>query len=394
MPSSYRSSRADVLALSLHRMGHDITVICPEPRIREDMHNRDYDGIRRIYTPPVQQSNLLTRARSFFAIRKAMKKILSKESFDVVRPISLIPGYVAAKLKPEIPVMTSLTDFYSDFYEQFDMPAKRIAIPIIKRIESSIMRNTDLVVIDSPSQRDEWGKWGLEHRRGVVIPHGVDPTRFRNMGKSKRIVERYGLGKSKIVFFHGDICNLDGVDLLVDAAERLKGDIKAMIVGDGTKEYMRYLKGMVKEKGIENKFIFTGWVPFAEIADYLSCADVFVTPFRLSSTSNTNITIKILEYFAMAKPIVSTKSNGISQMFPGCVTYSNPEDADSLCAAIRSVLEGQPDAMTALRKSKKIPQIYTWDNIVKHEEKVMEALLADIEQDFTKLDWNLTYSLD
>ncbi len=392
MPSSYKSSRADILAIFLKRAGHEITVVCPEPKNKKDMQNSDYEGIKIIYTPEIQQSSLLSRAKSFFAIRKAMKRVLSESEFDLIRSISLIPGYVSAKLRPECPVMTSLTDFYSDFYLQFNLPAKRMAIPIIKRMERSIMENTDLVVVDTPSQRDEWGKWGLDKTRGVAIPHGIDPARFKSSRKSNKILEKYRLGKSRVLFFHGDISNLDGLDLLAEAAQKLRKefDIRVMVVGDGRRRYMEFLRQAIRERGLEDIFIFTGWVPYEEIEDYLSCADVFVSPFRLSSTSNTNVTNKILEYFAMSRPVVTTKSLGIDQMFPGCVFYAEPNDPQSLAASIRMALNGQ-HFKEKIQNASKIPAIYSWKNIVRHEEMVMNALVKNRNRDFQSFDWNLTY---
>jgi glycosyltransferase involved in cell wall biosynthesis len=258
-------------------------------------------------------------------------------------------------------------------------------------MEAEIMKNSDVVIVDSPSQRKLWEERGLDKKKGIVLPHGI-PKMFdlKDSGKCERIIKRYNLLNSKILFFHGDISHIDGIDILIMATKKLikkHSAVKVMIVGEGSKNYMNYLKQMIKEEDVRDNFIFTGWVPYVEIPDYISCADIYVAPFRLSHTSNTNIPNKLLEYIAMKKPIVATRSKGIQEMFGNLITYIDPESPDSLSNEILKLINNDRSSEDIDEKKEKLVEVYKWKYITRHEEKIMQSLIKNRNQDFRQFDW-------
>ena len=66
---------------------------------------------------------------------------------------------------------------------------------------------------------------------------------------------------------------------------------------------------MARERGLADRFTFTGGVPHVEVPSYLNAMDVTVLPSTLKYMSP----IKIYEYMAMRKPVIAPSGNSITE---------------------------------------------------------------------------------
>ena len=128
-----------------------------------------------------------------------------------------------------------------------------------------------------------------------------------------------------------------------------------------------------------------------ELPSYLYAFDVAINPQKLNEVTIGNYPRKIDEYLAMGKPIVSARSLGYREMFGESILYFEPEDVTSLYNSIKEALRGGRPVNDRIKKAQSIIKIYRWENIVKHEEKVMKVLVKGDKRDFSDFDWNLTY---
>ena len=64
------------------------------------------------------------------------------------------------------------------------------------------------------------------------------------------------------------------------------------------------LRKMVKDKNLEDMVTSTGRVPFKQLLETLSTADVCVNPDKPCQMNDLSTMIKIMEYMALGKPIV------------------------------------------------------------------------------------------
>jgi len=99
----------------------------------------------------------------------------------------------------------------------------------------------------------------------------------------------------------------DGLDLLVQVAEyvvkvRGRRDIHFTCVGTGSE--VPALRQMVERLGLSDSMNFTGHISDDDLLDVLSTADVCVNPDRPCEMNDISTMIKIMEYMALAKPIV------------------------------------------------------------------------------------------
>ena len=113
-------------------------------------------------------------------------------------------------------------------------------------------------------------------------------------------------GKPYLVGYVGVMSEQEGLDILLDVALNLKNmgrrDIHFTCIGGGPG--LAGLEKMVRDKHLEDTVNFTGRIPFKDLLDILSTADICVNPDKPCVMNDISTMIKIMEYMALGKPIV------------------------------------------------------------------------------------------
>lgn len=143
-----------------------------------------------------------------------------------------------------------------------------------------------------------------------VIYDGVDIDIFNpDAPMAKEMQELKEKGKI-IIGYSGNFKSYQGVDFLLRAAIESPDDFIYTLVGKG--------EGGIKEKiakyGLQNKVFLLGRKPHNEVPNYLSGMDIVVVPRPSNSITEHALPLKIFEYMAMAKAVVSTDVGGAKEM--------------------------------------------------------------------------------
>ena len=155
-----------------------------------------------------------------------------------------------------------------------------------------------------------------ESYRKIAIERGkMDPQKvivLRSGPKLERMkiqppVESIKRGKKYMVGYLGVIGQQEGIEYILEAAKYCKEDLKRNdifwgIVGGGP--HVAALKAQCTQMGLDDCVEFTGRVPDQQLLDYLNTADVCVNSDTYNSMNDKSTMNKILEYMALAKPIV------------------------------------------------------------------------------------------
>jgi len=164
-------------------------------------------------------------------------------------------------------------------------------------------RCSDVVISTNNTYRDiAVSRGGVSTENVFVVRNGPRMDTFRAVPANP--ARKYG--KRYLVGYVGTMNTQDGLDILIDTAQKIKNrgrrDIHFICVGAGPE--LANLRRMNKEKKLEDTVTFTGYVPDAELVEILSTADVCVNPDRPCEMNSISTMIKIMEYMALGKPIV------------------------------------------------------------------------------------------
>jgi glycosyltransferase involved in cell wall biosynthesis len=164
-------------------------------------------------------------------------------------------------------------------------------------------RVSDVVMATNQSYAELAVKRGGHSPEDVfVVRNGPDLKTF----KAVPPVPALKYGKQFLVGYVGTMSTQEGLDILLDVAAHLKNqgrnDVHFTCVGGGPG--LAGLRQMVNDKNLSDTVNFTGRVPNKDLLEVLSTADVCVNPDKPCQMNDISTMIKIMEYMALAKPIV------------------------------------------------------------------------------------------
>lgn len=150
-----------------------------------------------------------------------------------------------------------------------------------------------------------------------TVHNGIDIEAFTQQSPSKMTRSELGFSDDDfILVFSGRIIPEKGVDKLIDAMLMLKDyrQIKLMIIGNSffgnegnDHPYIRALKE--KANTIKDNIMFTGFIPYSKMPEYLRISDAAVIP----SVWDDPFPTTVLEAQAIGLPVISTYKGGIPE---------------------------------------------------------------------------------
>lgn len=185
-------------------------------------------------------------------------------------------------------------------------------------------------------------KYGVDERKIHVVPNGVDTDLFRPMDMLE-CRRKLGLpADASIVCFVGNLAPWQGVDLLIKAFSSVMEKHEKtllLIVGDG-KERKR-LETLSKKLKIDYSVRFVGAVRHEDVPTYIGSGNICVATFTTVRNAKIGLSpLKIYEYLACAKPVITSDIQGIREIIEnsnaGILTA--PEDVDGISNAIERLL--------------------------------------------------------
>lgn len=138
--------------------------------------------------------------------------------------------------------------------------------------------------------------------RSRIIPGGIDISNFPKSVDVSHIEEKYNLKDKKVIFFAGRLSPEKGTEYLVDAADKIDGEI--FIAGEGPKR--KELEEIIARKNLGNVHLL-GYLLSEELIPFYFRADLFVAPSVVAEAFG----LTILEAMAARTPVIATKKGGI-----------------------------------------------------------------------------------
>jgi glycosyltransferase involved in cell wall biosynthesis len=193
-------------------------------------------------------------------------------------------------------------------------------------LERLTYATADLVIVTNESYREVAERRGrVKPERVVVVRSAPDLRRFRAAVPDPAAKR----GREHLVAYLGVMAPQDGVDLLIDAIEHIvnkreRTDISFVLIGSG--DSYDDLRALAHERGLDEHVAFTGRVPDEEVARLISSADVCVSPDPKNDLNDRSTMNKVLEYMALARPIVAFDLKETRYSAGDAALYARPND--------------------------------------------------------------------
>jgi glycosyltransferase involved in cell wall biosynthesis len=160
----------------------------------------------------------------------------------------------------------------------------------------------------------------LVARRGVtpqcikVIGLGVDHELFRPLDQAYCRNALGILPGAFVLLYVGGMDTYHDVGPIIDALARVHvPGLELHLVGDG--EFRGVYQTKARQAGVPVRF--HGQVPHGRVPEFIAAADLCLAPYRVDAFPNESVTfstLKIPEYMACGRPVVSVRSGHIKKL--------------------------------------------------------------------------------
>ena len=213
----------------------------------------------------------------------------------------------------------------------------------------------DVVALGSESSRRHFAKLGIPPSRTVLMRNGVFPDEM--------VAAPVGTEQPQVLGFVGSMQLFHGVDLLIDAATRLRRSghpVRVRIVGRGWDT--ERLVALIEARGLADVVELVGPVSHPEALRLIDTFGIAVLPDTLPSGAP----MKLIEYAARGIPAVAPDLPTLRQMWgDDALAYFTPGDAEALASSLGFLLD-HPEERTRLAVAawQIVGEQYTWETQV------------------------------
>ena len=190
-------------------------------------------------------------------------------------------------------------------------------------------------------------------KKTTTVYNGIDLHAFSSCNHS---INRNSIGLQEddfVMVFSGRVTAEKGIMQLIEAMTLLQDlpRIKLLVIGSsfyGNDDNENSFAKALREKAahLSDRIIFTGFIPYAQMPNYLQIADIAVIP----SVWDDPFPTTVLEAQAMGLPIISTRRGGIPEQVTeesAILLDTDEYFVDNLATAIRDLYQ-HPEKRKAL----------------------------------------------
>ena len=334
------------------------------------MVEEDWDSVRVVESPDL----LWGRLRSGWDpwnILNRIRYLKGNHEFDIVhafetRPATIYPILYLLKSKP-LPLVIDWIDWWGrgglmlvnrPFWYQ----------KILGRFETYFeehfrpLAHSTTVISQALGKRAE----GLGVDPGTIswIPDGADIDLFIPRDRS-RYRSQFGIEQDKFVLGYSALDVIDDAELVLHALKHLLlTHPETVLITTG--KVSRRLQQLALDLGIAKEFRQLGFLPASQLPLALSCADVFLLPFRDKISNIGRWPHKLGDYMALARPTVTNPVGEMRTLFTeekiGLLADETPVD---FAQKIFQLIQDEELRLELGRNARRIAETkFAWPHIV------------------------------
>ncbi|KKN22614.1 hypothetical protein LCGC14_0913230 [marine sediment metagenome] len=260
--------------------------------------------------------------------RKEIKRQFNEFKPDVVICFGILNSYLVSRMN-KVPFIYYWIDVLHEL-----IPFSPLRF-IGKYLERQTLEKASRVLVINEKLREYVLEMGACPRNTAVLGAGIDLKRYNLKVDGSKVREQYGIREEDIVlFFMGWLYKFSGLWEVARAMYRDKR-FKLLIVGDG--DAYEELQSLRRKYNLQDQIILAGRKPYDEMPAHIAASDICLLPANPQEKVMQNIVpIKLYEYMAMGKPVVTTNlpaiikefgaSNGIIYAYRSDLVFSRCED--------------------------------------------------------------------
>jgi glycosyltransferase involved in cell wall biosynthesis len=371
--------------------GHEVRVIDFEiewrrkPKSELYSKRKDFNSVSKackglgvtVVRPGVLKLPLLDYASILLTHSMEIRRQLVEFKPDVIVGLGILNTFIAMQIGKlyRVPFVYYLIDTLHTLIPY--QPLKFLG----KHLESHTLKHCDVVCVINEELKRYAVEMGARPEKVHVVRAGVDMERFNPNVDSYAMRAKLGIDKDDVVlFFMGWLYPFSGLREVAIELAKVKDSYpktKLLIVGEGSLYHeLQQIKGNYSLR----QLILAGWQPYENIPEYIAASDICLLPAYNNEVMRNIVPIKMYEYMACGKPVISTMLPGIMKEFGhnnGVIYVEQPTEvlkkAIELCNDDGSIIEQG-------KKARNLVEKYSWDKITESFEDILNSLVKNANQ--------------
>jgi glycosyltransferase involved in cell wall biosynthesis len=238
-----------------------------------------------------------------------------------------------------------------------------------------ILPRADLVFVQSEGMRTSIAAKGVPAALMVPVPMGVSARLLesRDGPRAAGVV-------SPSVLYLGSMVRLRGLETIVQAFRSVVDAVpnaSLYFVGGENQADIDFLRGEARKLGLEERVVFTGALSREDAFAYVRAADVCLSPIYPSPILDVASPTKLVEYMALAKPVVANEHPEQRQVVgaSGCGIIVPWAAADFASAVIELLRDPERAAEMGRKGREYVEQHRSYAVIAEHVQRAYRSRL-------------------
>lgn len=349
----YTAGMAQFLAES----GHSVTVVCAKPYYPQWKVDSDYagggnrvtveHGVRVVrvptYVPSMPDGKRRLAHHMSFAARAHLAMIAEtrRSKPDVV--IGIAPSLIsmgaarAAARRTGAKLWLHIQDFEVEAAFATGLLKGEGALASLARRFESWAIDVDRVSTISPQMCVKLADKGIAPDRIVEFRNWANVDEVVPQSGASPYRTEWSVNRPHVALYSGNIANKQGIEIVVEAAHRLRNrtDLTFIVCGNGpNKEHL-----LEQVQGLDN-IQFHDLQPRERLSDLLSLASVHLLP-QIAGAADLVLPSKLTNMLASGRPVIATAlpRSGLADEVEGCGLITPPGESALLALAIERLID-------------------------------------------------------
>ncbi len=255
---------------------------------------------------------------------------------------------------PLVHTYHTLYEYYTHYITKgyFNRSSKKLA----REISKFYCNKCNSLIVPTTKVKNMILSYGVKNRISIV-PTGIELDRFYrsnyDANKISELRRKYVSDETHLCVYIGRIAKEKSLDILIKMFSKIKrDDIKLMIVGRGP--ILDDLKNQTKELGIRDKVIFTGEIPYVEVANYYHIGDIFLNA-SISETQG----LTYVEAMAAEIPVNARYDENLVELLKSNEAGLLYNTEDEFIDNIEKIINNKENTKKMVQNAFKISQNFT-----------------------------------
>ena len=288
----------------LKNLGYEVHVLAnfsfgnttSDERTKEFKEELENMGIK-VYNVPIPRK--ITAIKEMISSYKKIKKVCSENNYDILHCHSPIGGVLARFAFKDFRKNGGKLIYTAHGFHFFKgAPIKNWII--FYPIEKFCSRYTDCLI--TINKEDYKRAKNFKAKEVKYVPGiGIDTKKIKDIKKNRKILNEFNIKDEVVLVSVGELSNRKNHKVILKALEKVKGNFKYIICGQGAKK--EELIKLSKELNLQEKVEFLGYRQ--DVKEILKASDIFCFPSKQEG-----LPVALMEAMASGLPVICSDIRG------------------------------------------------------------------------------------